>query len=194
MEKYKEDSSLIERCKEGLAGAFDEFVLRYHKRVFNIAYRFLNNYDEANDTAQEVFVRAWRAIKGFRQESNVFTWLYRITVNLSKNRLKVLNRERRTIRSLDNPIETEEDEIKREIPENKPLPSQALVDKERSELIRSALISLDDKFREVIVLRDTEGLNYEEIAQILKVNIGTVRSRLHRARMILKEKLKGVLR
>jgi len=194
MVESREENSLIERCKENLAGAFDEFVLKYHRKVFNIAYRFLNNYDEANDTAQEVFVRAWRAIKGFRQESNVFTWLYRITVNLSKNRLKTLNRERKTIESLDNPIETEEGEIKREIPENKPSSSQVLVEKERSELIRTALISLNNKFREVIVLRDIEGLSYEEIAQILKVNIGTVRSRLHRARMILKERLKGVLR
>lgn len=189
-----EDIDLIERCKQGLPGAFDEFVLKYQKKVFNVAYRLLNNYDEANDIAQEVFVRVFRAIKGFRQESSIFTWLYRITVNLSKNRLKVLAREGRRTESLDDPISTEEGEIKREVAEDKPLPSQVLINQERQELIEAALASLDDEFRTVVVLRDIEGLSYEEIARILKINIGTVKSRLHRARLILKEKLKGALR
>lgn len=194
MEQIIADIDLIKRCQEGSLEAFDALVLKYHKKVFNVAYRLLNNYDEANDIAQEVFVRVFRAIKGFRQESSIFTWLYRITVNLSKNRLKVLAREKRRTESLDDPIMTEEGEVKREVAEDKPLPSEILINKENGELIKVALASLDEEFRTVVVLRDIENLSYEEIAQILKINIGTVKSRLHRARMILREKLKGALR
>ncbi len=189
-----EDIGLVERCQQGISEAFDELVLKYQKKVFNVAYRLLNNYDEANDIAQEVFVRVYKNIGGFRKESSIFTWLYRITVNLSMNRLKVLNRERKRLDSLDDPISTEEGEVKKEISANGPLPLDMLVQKERSELIQKALTSLDDEFRTILVLRDIEGLSYEEIAQILKINVGTVKSRLHRGRMMLKDKLQGVLR
>lgn len=194
MEQAITDIDLIKQCQEGSLGAFDELVLKYQKKVFNLAYRLLNNYDEANDIAQEVFVRVFRSIKGFRQESAIFTWLYRITVNLSKNRLKVLARERRKTESLDEPIITPEGEMKREVSQNDPLPSEVLMGKERAELIEAALASLGDEFRAVVALRDIEGLSYEEVARILKINIGTVKSRLHRARMLLKEKLKGVFK
>lgn len=185
----QEDTDLIARCKAGARDAFDELVLKYHKKVFNLAYRMLSNYDEANDLAQEVFVRVFHSIKKFRGESSIFTWLYRITVNLSKNRLKVLAREQRRMRSLDDPISTQEGEIRREIPENKPLPAQILVNQEKTELIEAALGSLEDEFRVIVVLRDIEGLSYKDIGQILKVNIGTLKSRLHRGRMKLKDKL-----
>lgn len=188
-----EERRLVERCKQGLAGAFDELVLKYQKVVFNVAYRLLGNYDEANDLAQEVFVRVFKAIKGFRQEASLFTWLYRITVNLSKNRLKVLNRERKRTESLEDPLETEEGEVRHQIAIDSPSPAQALDTKEKQALIRLGLASIEAEFREVLVLRDMEGLSYEEISRILKTNIGTVKSRLHRARLVLKEKLKGVL-
>lgn len=185
---------MISGCKEGREEAFDALVLKYHKKVFNVAYRMLNNYEEANDISQEVFVRVYKNIRGFREESGIFTWLYRITVNLSKNRLKVLNREKKRLESLDDPILTDEGQIKPEIAEDKPTAAQILVHKEDAELIKAALASLDEEFREVVVLRDIEGLSYEEIARILRVNPGTVKSRLHRGRLALKEKLEGVLR
>lgn len=189
-----EDSGLIERCQQGSSEAFDELVLKYQKKVFNVAYRLLNNYDEANDIAQEVFVRAYKGICGFRKEASVFTWLYRITVNLSMNRLKVLNRERKRLNCLDDPIATEEGEVKKEIVARGPSPSDILDYKERSGLIQKALSSLDGEFRTVLVLRDIEGVSYEEIARILEINVGTVKSRLHRARTVLKDKLEGVLK
>jgi len=192
MEEPSADIGLVKQCQEGSLTAFDELVLKYHKKVFNVAYRLLDNYDEANDIAQEVFVRAFRAIKGFRFKAQIFTWLYRITVNLSKNRLKVLARERRRTTSLDDPITTEEGQVRRQVAQDDPSPSDELINKEKGELIARALASLEDEFRTVVVLRDIEGLGYEEIAQIIKVNIGTVKSRLHRARMLLQEKLKEV--
>ena len=193
MEAPSADIGLIKQCQEGSLAAFDELVLRHHKKVFNVAYRLLNNYEEANDIAQEVFVRAFRAIKGFRFKAQIFTWLYRITVNLSKNRLKVLAREKRRTISLDDPISTEEGEMKRQVAQDDPLPSDDLINKEKGELIAKALASLEDEFRTVVVLRDIEGLGYEEISRILKINIGTVKSRLHRARALLQEKLKEVV-
>lgn len=193
MEQIKE-SDLVKRCQEGSQEAFDELVLKYQKKVFNLAYRLLDNYDEANDIAQEVFVRVFHSIRGFRGECGIFTWLYRITVNLSKNRLKVLNREKKKLESLDDPVTTEEGEVKREVLDRRPLPSEVVAEEEKSALIQSALNSLADEFREVVILRDIESLSYEEIARILKINIGTVKSRLHRARLELKDKLKGVLR
>lgn len=191
MEEPSADIGLIQKCQEGSLEAFDELVLKYHKKVFNVAYRLLNNYDEANDIAQDVFVRAFRAIKGFRFQAHLFTWLYRITVNLCKNRIKVLARERRRTTSLDEPIITEEGQMNRQVAQDKPLPSDELINKERQELIARALASLQDEFKTAVVLRDIEGLDYAEIARILKINIGTVKSRLHRARMLLQEKLKG---
>jgi RNA polymerase sigma-70 factor (ECF subfamily) len=194
MEETSTDVDLIKKCQEGSLEAFDELVLKYQKKVFNVAYRLLDNYDEANDIAQEVFVRVFRAIKGFRFKAQIFTWLYRITVNLSKNRLRVLAGERKRNTSLDDPISTEEGEMKRQVADDSPLPQDQLINKEKGELIAKALASLEDEFRTVVVLRDIEGLGYKEIACILKINIGTVKSRLHRARMLLREKLKGVLR
>ena len=187
-----EDFELICRCKSGSPGAFDELVLKFQRKVFNVAYRLLNNYDEANDVAQEVFVRAWRAIKEFRQEAGIFTWLYRITVNLSRNRLKIMNRDKVRLKSMDDPVATGEGEMKQEIAEDGPLPPEILENKERQELIQSALVSLDAQHREVLVLRDVEGMSYEEIARILLINIGTVKSRLHKARALLRERLEGV--
>lgn len=194
MEAPNGDISLIQQCQQGSTEAFDALVLKYHKKVFNVAYRLLNNYDEANDVAQEVFVRAFRSIKGFKFKAQIFTWLYRIAVNLSKNRIKVLARERKSTTSLDDPVATEDGEVKRQVAGDDPLPADDLINKEKRELISQALASLADEFRTVVVLRDIEGLAYEEIAAIIKVNIGTVKSRLHRARMLLKEKLQGVYR
>lgn len=189
--EQQEDISLVVRCKSGERQAFDELVLKYQRRVFSLAYRMLNNYDEANDIAQEVFVRVFRSIKGFRQDCAVFTWLYRITVNLSKNRLRVLNREKARTEALDDPVATYDGEvIKKEIADDKPLPSEIIAQKEKDALIQKAVASLEEEFREVVVLRDIEGLSYEEVACILKINTGTVKSRLHRGRAELRNKLR----
>lgn len=187
-----QDLDLIQKCRQGSKEAFDEIVIKYQKKIFNVAYGLLNNYDEASDVAQEVFVRAYAAIKNFRQESALFTWLYRIAVNLSKNRLKVLNRERKRLKSLEDPIEQADGEVKMQIPDAKFSPSQSLDRKEKEEAVRAALCSLENELKEIIILRDIDNLSYEEIARILRINVGTVKSRLHYARMSLKDRLKGV--
>ncbi len=189
-----QELKLVKRCQAGERGAFNEIVRSYQKKVFNLAYHFLGNYSEAVDLTQDAFIKAYLSIKRFRQEASFYTWLYRITVNLCKNKLKY--RQRRGYyqkRSLDEPLELEEGSLKIELAANKPNPGETVVNKERREIIRRAIEALDEGYREVLILRDREMLNYEEIAKVLKCQVGTVKSRLHRARGMLKERLKGVL-
>ena len=181
---------LVKRCQAGEREAFNEIVRSYQKKVLNLAYHFLGNYTEAVDLTQDAFIKAYLSIKKFRQESNFYTWLYRITVNLCKNKLKY--RQRRGYyqkRSLDEPLELEEGNLKFELAANRPNPGELAVNKERNEIIRRAIDSLDERYRVVLILRVREMLRYEEIAKILKCELGTVKSRLHRARLMLKEKL-----
>lgn len=187
------DESLVAKCQKGERSAFDELVLRYQKKVFNITYRMVGNYTEASDLAQEAFVRAYKSIKKFRGQSSFYTWLYTIASNICRNRLRYLARHRRSVVSLDNPVHTEEGVVSREIADTSLSPMAILERKMKGESIQKAINSLDARHRIVVVLRDIELLPYDEICRILKINIGTIKSRLHRARSILREKLKDVI-
>ena len=191
-EIISQERKLIRRCQEGDRDAFNEIVRNYQRRLLNLAYQILGSYAEALDLTQEAFIKAYLSIKKFRQDSSCYTWLYRITVNLCKNQLK--HRIRRGYykkRSLDEPLELDDGPVEREFAVDRPDPGEALINKERDHLIRAAIDSLDEDQRLVVVLRDREMMSYEEIAKILNCQVGTVKSRLHRARQILKEKLKG---
>lgn len=192
-EQKEDDSQLILQCKAGDREAFNKLMLKYHRRIFNAAFRILGNYAQADEVAQEVFIRAYRAISGFRQEASFLTWLYTIVVNLSRNQIKKNLRLCQRNQSLDEPILDEEQGITKDIADKKLAPDKALLDKEKKQLIQKAINELEADFREVIVLRDIQLLSYAEISQILKINIGTVKSRLHRARQILQKKLKDVI-
>lgn len=187
------DEAIVARCQKGDRSAFDELVLRYQKKVFNVTYRMLGNYTEASDVAQEAFIRAYRSIKRFRGQSSFYTWLYTIASNLCRNRLRYLSRQRASVVSLDNPVRTEEGVVHREPVSATPAPAAVLDRKEKGEFIQEAINLLDEPHRIVVVLRDIELLPYGEISRILKVNIGTIKSRLHRARSLLREKLKDVI-
>lgn len=189
-----EDFILIDRFLGGDVKAFDELVIRYQQKVFNVAYRILGDYHEANDVSQDAFVRVHHSLRNFRRDASFYTYLYRIVVNLCKNRIKTRGAQRERIAiSLNDPVETDEGIEQREIKSHEPTPREILDGKERDKLVQEAIGSLEDGFREIVVLRDIEGLPYEEIAEILKADLGTVKSRLHRARMALKDKLKGVI-
>lgn len=189
-----EDFILIDRLLAGDGKAFDELVIKYQQKVFNIAYRMLGDYHEANDIAQDAFVKVYYALRTFRRDASFYTYLYRVVVNLCKNRLKSRGRERKRIAvSLNDPMETEEGIEQREIKSTAPCAREILDAKEKEKLIREVIDSLEDGFREVVILRDIEGLSYDEITEILNIDLGTVKSRLHRARMTLKDKLKGVI-
>jgi RNA polymerase sigma-70 factor (ECF subfamily) len=173
----------LDRLRAGDAPAFEELVMAYQHRVFGVALRMLGNRAEAEDVAQEAFVRAHRALGEFRGDAKLSTWLYAITSRLCLNRLA--SGERRMARQ-------GEDTLLR-LSDAGPRPDAALERLELETALGRAIAELPEDRRIVVVLRDLEGLPYEEIAHVLELELGTVRSRLHRARAELKEKLERFL-
>ncbi len=169
---------LLPRLRAGDPRAFEELVIAYQHRVFGVALRMLGNRAEAEEIAQEVFLRAHRAIADFRGEARLGTWLYAIASRLCLNRLA--SPDRRLARG-DDPL--------MDVPASTPDAAAAAERAELDAALRAAIAELPDDRRLVLVLRDVEGLSYEQIAEALALDPGTVRSRLHRARMQLKEKL-----
>jgi RNA polymerase sigma-70 factor, ECF subfamily len=174
--------------------AFDNLVRRYQDRVFNICYRMMGDYEEANDCAQETFVKAYKGLKDFRFEARFSTWILTIALNLCRNRLKSMEHryQQRMVRIDSSPKETGGlGHI--EIEDPAPNALAQLARKEQEVLLQKAIDGLPRDARAVVVLRDIEGLSYEEIAQITGYNLGTVKSKLARARQQLREKLKGLI-
>jgi len=189
-----DDALLIEAFQRGDKKAFDELVIRHKDRIFNLCYRFLGDYEEANDSAQEAFVKAYGSLNTFRLESAFFTWLYRIAVNACKNKLgSAAYRAKRKTVSLDNPGNSEDGPLPMEIQNGTPSPLARMEEKEKMALVQRALDTLPTEFKMVVTLRDVEGLSYEEIAEVTGLNLGTVKSRIARARTDLRNKLRGVL-
>ena len=170
------------------AVAFEDIVEKYHGKVFQLVYRYLGDYDEACDLTQDTFVRAYSAWGEFRGESQIYTWLYRIAINLCHNQQKKLQRRRRVERaSLDCPNDSDSGSSStqwnsREVADERPLPLQVLESHEMRLRLQEALRELPDNYRTVIVLRDIEGLSYEEIARITDSTLEAIKSRLFRAR------------
>lgn len=184
------DRSLILRCQRGDVEAFNLLVQRYEKVVYNFAYRLTNNYDDANDVAQDAFVRAYNAIGSFRGDAAFSTWLFRITTNVYLDEKK--KQKAHPVQSLDEFIELEESAVGRQVEDPSPGPEEVVADKDRSQIIAKAIGSLPDFQRAMVVLYHVNHRSYEEIADIMKLPIGTVKSRLNRARIAMKEKLSEV--
>ena len=178
-----DDLKYVSLCTKGDVDAFETLVRRHEKRMFNIAYRVIGNYDEACEIVQDAFISAYKNIKGFKGEAKFSTWLYAICINLSRNRLKQLKTRRyREGRSLDDPIMTPDGEIAADPPSGEPSALDRLEARDVQQKVQLCINALDAEFREVIVLRDIQGFSYEEISAMLKVPEGTVKSRLFRAR------------
>ncbi len=182
------DKALLRRLRDRDERAFRELVDAHRDRVFNITYRMLGNRAEAEDVAQEVFIAVFKTIDSFREESKFSTWLYRVTVNHCKNRIKYLARRH----------ERDRDELDEASPSanNAALgptkgvrPDRALEGAQMEVLLQEAIASLDEEHRAVVILRDVEELSIEEICDITGLPDGTVKSRLHRARAALRKKL-----
>ena len=187
------DAGLVRSFQAGNKAAFDKLVLKHKDRIFNLCIRFLGDYQEANDSAQEVFVKAYRSLKGFRFESAFGTWLYRIAVNTCKNKVKSLDyRYAKRMVYLDNPGAVQ-DGYGLEISDETQSPLAELEKKERMELIQRAIESLPPEQKMVVILRDIQGLPYDDIADITGYGLGTVKSRLSRARLELRRKLMKVI-
>lgn len=181
------EAELVARCKAGDRLAFDELIAAHQERVFNVAYRLMGNYDEALDLTQEVFLNCFRKIGSFKGDSALSTWLYRITVNTAKNRWKYQqSRGLNRTDSLDAPPAPEEDRALTEYPSPQPGPMELATGREAMSRFEESLQKLAPEYREVLVLRYVEELSYEEIAEILRISLGTVKSRIHRARAELR--------
>lgn len=190
----QEDKALVKAFQAEGSAAFDKLVLRYKDKVFNLCYRLLGDYEEANDCAQETFVKVFCSLKNFRFESTFSTWLYRITVNICKNKLKSLEyRYRKKMVWLDKPKETEDNNCLIQIGDGSPSPLIELERKEKEMLIQKAINSLPEEQKTIVVLRDIEGLSYEEVAKITGYKLGTMKSKLARARQQLRKRLRGLI-
>jgi RNA polymerase sigma-70 factor (ECF subfamily) len=181
-----QDRKLVRRLRQRDEEAFCELVRVYQHKVFNVIYRILGDRAEAEDVAQEVFVSIFKHIDGFRGDSKFSTWIYRIATNHARNRLKYLGR--RNHRDHQN-FEDSHDAIKESSPLSGTIdrPDEQLLGKELERVIQEGLASLTEIHRTILVLRDVEHLSYQEIAEIVELPEGTVKSRLFRARVALKE-------
>ncbi len=188
------DDVLVSSVRQGNLNAFETLVNRHQKKQFNIAYRITNDYEEACEVVQDAFLSAYRNLSHFRGESKFTTWLTAITVNLSKNRLKQMkSRVGREAFSLDEPIVTNDGQMTVDPPSNNQSALKSLEQKEIQQKVQNCVKALDDDFRKVLVLRDLEDFSYDEIGSILKIRQGTVKSRLFRAREMVKNCLKRVM-
>lgn len=174
---------------------FEEVVERYHGKVFQLIYRYTGDYEDSCDLTQDTFVRAYRAWREFRGESQIYTWLYRIALNLCHNSRKKGDRRKRVEGpSLDTPYYDDEDKgAGMDVPDARPIPSRSLENDELRVRLHEALTALPDNYRTVIVLRDIEGLSYDEIARITDSTLEAIKSRLFRARAMLRELLSPYL-
>ena len=189
-----DDAALLERCRQGETAAFGLLVTKYQDRVFNAVLRMCGNRDDAEELCQEAFVKALENLGGFRQASGFYTWLYRIAVNLTISRRRRDGRVK--FHSLDAGGQDDDGSSRPRdaVPDcRSPGPQEAVARADTDRQVVKALEELDDEFRVAVVLRDVEGMNYEQIAQVLRIPVGTVKSRLYRARSILQEKLRDLI-
>lgn len=188
-----EDLRLVELLREGVDGAYEELLNRFQQQVYALALRLLNDPAEAADVVQEVFLKVFRNISSFRGQSTLKTWIYRITVNEAHNARRWFFRHRRREVELDNDPE-ESRNWKEIIPDRSRSPFEMALEGEQHTMIEAALNRINPIFREAVVLRDITDLSYEEIAEVLGVSLGTVKSRILRGREALREELAGSLK
>ena len=182
---------MVERAQAGDKQAFDKLVQKYQRKLSRLLSRFIRDHAEVEDVAQEAFIKAYRALPSFRGESAFYTWLYRIGINTAKNYLVAKGRRAPTSTDFD----TEEAEVFDDADHLRDIntPERMLQSKQIGQTVNSAMEALPEELRQAIVLREIEGLSYEDIATEMKCPIGTVRSRIFRAREAVAEKLRPLL-
>lgn len=191
---WDEDAALVERALQQDLAAFEQLVNKYQRKIVGFALRMLNDADEADDVAQEVFVKAWRSLESFRGASSFSTWLYRITTNLCIDRARKRKRSPQQAFSLDEAGGEDEDSEQREIAD---LSQEPTLLAEREELrlqVRATIAAMPEKMRTVLVMFDMQGIPYEDIARSLQIPVGTVKSRLFHARAELERRLRPYMR
>ena len=188
--KVDSDQMLVERVQHGDRMAFDALVRKYQHKIIKLVSRYVHDASEAQDVAQEAFIKAYRAIPGFRGESAFYTWLYRIAINTAKNYLVAEAR-----RSLDHGIDIndpEQSDLQMRL-KDMDTPERLLLTQEIQDTVERAIEDLPEDLRTAIILREIEGMSYEEIAQSMSCPVGTVRSRIFRAREAIDSRLQPLL-
>lgn len=182
------EADLVARCRRADRQAFDALVDRYQSKVYNLAYRLLGDPDEASDVAQEAFLRIYRGIQTFQGGSALATWIYRIVHNLCLDEMK---KKRRRPQIAADPLDADEggEALIDRVPDESEEPQSQLLGDERARAVRAAVYRMRTHHRDVLVLYDLEGFSYNEIAEMLHTNVGTVKSRLNRARLALAKEL-----
>lgn len=190
MGKQSADQVLVERVQRGDRAAFDLLVLKYQHRIVKLVSRYVYDASEAQDVAQEAFIKAWKALPRFRGESAFYTWLYRIAINTAKNHLVALSR--RPVVTGADPQDPEQYELAGRLADHD-TPERLLLTDELGQTILRTIDELPDDLRTAILLREMDGLSYEEIAEAMDCPIGTVRSRIFRAREAVDARIKPLL-
>jgi RNA polymerase sigma-70 factor, ECF subfamily len=182
-----DDQELVRACKQGDQDAFSQLVLRYQRRIFNLVYRMVQHYEEASEITQEAFLAAWQGLPSFRGEARFATWLYRIAYNCALKHLEALKRDKALQAALqaEQALDGEDQQIQ----------AEARLDaRERQAVVQEQLAYLPAKYRMVLILRHLQEMTYEEMAEILAVPVGTIKTHLFRARNLLKERLEALYR
>jgi RNA polymerase sigma-70 factor (ECF subfamily) len=184
------DTKLVELVQRGDRNAFNVLVLKYQHKVMKLVMRYMRDQAEAEDIAQEAFIKAYRALPSFRGDSAFYTWLYRIAINTAKNSL-MSGRKRLVDYDLD--LQDPDDYTGQVLLKHGDTPERMLLTDEIRQTVQEAMSSLPDDLREAIMLRELDGLSYEEIAEVMECPVGTVRSRIFRAREAIDSKLRPLL-
>ncbi len=183
-----EDLELVEKVKSGNTGAYADLVHKYQDRVFNACWRICGHMEDARDLTQEAFLKGLEGISGFRQQSGFYTWIFRVAVNLALSHRRKAGSHRTVSLDQDGAGGTQADDLARRVQDQSGEdPVSSACDAELQGLVVRALQALEDDHRAIVVLRDIEGFDYQEIGEILDIPVGTVKSRLCRARMALRK-------
>jgi RNA polymerase sigma-70 factor (ECF subfamily) len=186
-----DDRALVQECQGGSRDAFSTLVVRYQEAVLNLAYRRLGDRELALDVAQEVFLKAYKGLSKFQGDSRFFTWLYRIALNESVTAHRKSARHSRAL-SLDAERGSEGNKLAEPADETFEPTAEAARQDDQA-MVQRAIAELDDEFAQPLILRDLEGLSYQEVADVLEIPLGSVKSRIHRARQTLKNRLTKVI-
>ncbi len=176
------ENELIIKSQNGDINSFEILIENYQKYAFNIAYKMMHNYDDANDVTQEAFIKVFQYIKNFKRDSSFSTWLYRIVINTCKDEFKKRNKIQT--------ISIDEEDSYKEVKDDSKTPDEILESVEMRETIDRAINSLSSNYKEIIILRDIKELSYKEISEQLELPIGTIKSRICRARIELRNTLR----
>ncbi len=179
------ETELVRRAQNGDVSAFEMLIEEYQKRIFSIAYRMIQHQEDAADLTQDVILKIYKNLDKFKGDSKFSTWVYRIATNTCLDEIK--KSQRRTTYSLDKEVETDEGSMTAEIADKGPTPEEEAERKDVKKAVYAAIEQLGTEHKKVNILRDLQGLSYEEIAKILQCSVGTVKSRISRARESLKK-------